>query len=186
SPTAGRRPVGTAGTARMDYRRSERTSLRRGWLGPCTSSSRHKRASKALTRKTGAWDGKVALLSQRTGARPGRLSAILSAGAGAPVNRGERLGNNYPVYAPKKLVPRSNRPLCVVDRNIFYTFKSRTCKTFMSASNFAAVPLAPRDPILGLTEAFIADERPDKVNLGVDRKSTRLNSSHVKIWYAVF
>lgn len=37
----------------------------------------------------------------------------------------------------------------------------------MSASNFAAVPLAPRDPILGLTEAFIADERPDKVNLGV-------------------
>ncbi len=37
----------------------------------------------------------------------------------------------------------------------------------MSASNFAAVPLAPRDPILGLTEAYLADERPDKVNLGV-------------------
>jgi aromatic-amino-acid transaminase len=37
----------------------------------------------------------------------------------------------------------------------------------MSASNFAAVPLAPRDPILGLTEAFLADTRPEKVNLGV-------------------
>ena len=37
----------------------------------------------------------------------------------------------------------------------------------MSASNFAAVPLAPRDPILGLTEAYNADPRPGKVNLGV-------------------
>ena len=32
---------------------------------------------------------------------------------------------------------------------------------------FAAVQLAPRDPILGLTEAFNADPRPNKVNLGV-------------------
>ncbi len=32
---------------------------------------------------------------------------------------------------------------------------------------FAALPLAPRDPILGLTEAFNADPRPNKVNLGV-------------------
>jgi len=32
---------------------------------------------------------------------------------------------------------------------------------------FAEVPLAPRDPILGLTEAFQADIRPTKVNLGV-------------------
>jgi aromatic-amino-acid transaminase len=29
------------------------------------------------------------------------------------------------------------------------------------------VPMAPRDPILGLTEAFVADPRADKVNLGV-------------------
>jgi aromatic-amino-acid transaminase len=29
------------------------------------------------------------------------------------------------------------------------------------------VPLAARDPIIGVTEAFNADERPDKVNLGV-------------------
>jgi len=32
---------------------------------------------------------------------------------------------------------------------------------------FAEIPLAPRDPILGLTEAFQADTRPTKVNLGV-------------------
>jgi aromatic-amino-acid transaminase len=32
---------------------------------------------------------------------------------------------------------------------------------------FASVQLAPKDPIFGLTEAFVADQRPDKVNLGV-------------------
>jgi len=37
----------------------------------------------------------------------------------------------------------------------------------MSSSIFAAVEMAPRDPILGLTEAFNADTRSTKVNLGV-------------------
>lgn len=37
----------------------------------------------------------------------------------------------------------------------------------MTASSFASVELAPRDPILGVTEAFKADKRPDKANLGV-------------------
>jgi aromatic-amino-acid transaminase len=37
----------------------------------------------------------------------------------------------------------------------------------MSASIFAAVDMAPRDPILGLTEGFNADKNPNKVNLGV-------------------
>ena len=37
----------------------------------------------------------------------------------------------------------------------------------MSSSIFAAVEMAPRDPILGLTEAFNADTRGTKVNLGV-------------------
>lgn len=37
----------------------------------------------------------------------------------------------------------------------------------MSTSIFAAVEMAPRDPILGLNEAFNADTRTDKVNLGV-------------------
>ncbi|WP_031405421.1 amino acid aminotransferase [Thiomonas sp. FB-Cd] len=37
----------------------------------------------------------------------------------------------------------------------------------MSASLFARVDLAPRDPILGLNEQFQADPNPNKVNLGV-------------------
>jgi aromatic-amino-acid transaminase len=37
----------------------------------------------------------------------------------------------------------------------------------MTAHLFDDVELAPRDPILGLTEAFLADKRPTKVNLGV-------------------
>ena len=34
-------------------------------------------------------------------------------------------------------------------------------------SFFSAVEMAPRDPILGITEAFAADANPNKVNLGV-------------------
>lgn len=37
----------------------------------------------------------------------------------------------------------------------------------MTFSPFSEVPLAPADPILGLTEAFQADPNPAKVNLGV-------------------
>lgn len=37
----------------------------------------------------------------------------------------------------------------------------------MSTSLFASVEMAPRDPILGLNEAFNAETRPNKVNLGV-------------------
>ncbi len=37
----------------------------------------------------------------------------------------------------------------------------------MPDSCFASVELAPRDPILGLTEQFVADPNPAKVNLGV-------------------
>ena len=37
----------------------------------------------------------------------------------------------------------------------------------MNAALFERVELAPRDPILGLNEAFAADPRPNKVNLGV-------------------
>lgn len=36
-----------------------------------------------------------------------------------------------------------------------------------SPSPLAAVPMAPADPILGVTEAFLADQSPKKVNLGV-------------------
>ena len=37
----------------------------------------------------------------------------------------------------------------------------------MTAALFDGVDLAPRDPILGINEAFAADPRPGKVNLGV-------------------
>ncbi|MCI4677190.1 aspartate/tyrosine/aromatic aminotransferase [Rhodoblastus acidophilus] len=37
----------------------------------------------------------------------------------------------------------------------------------MQSSLFAGVDELPRDPILGLTEAFLADASPDRVNLGV-------------------
>ena len=36
-----------------------------------------------------------------------------------------------------------------------------------SASLLSAIEMAPRDPILGITEAFNADKNPNKVNLGV-------------------
>jgi len=37
----------------------------------------------------------------------------------------------------------------------------------MSSSILSGVAMAPRDPILGVTEAFVADTHPNKVNLGV-------------------
>ncbi len=37
----------------------------------------------------------------------------------------------------------------------------------MTKSPFAEISLAPADPILGLTETFLADKNPKKVNLGV-------------------
>ncbi len=37
----------------------------------------------------------------------------------------------------------------------------------MASPLFASIDLAPKDPILGVTEAFVADKNPNKVNLGV-------------------
>lgn len=37
----------------------------------------------------------------------------------------------------------------------------------LSAPLFDAIEMAPRDPILGITEAFNADKNPEKINLGV-------------------
>ena len=37
----------------------------------------------------------------------------------------------------------------------------------LSASLFTAIEMAPRDPILGITEGFNADQNPGKTNLGV-------------------
>jgi aromatic-amino-acid transaminase len=37
----------------------------------------------------------------------------------------------------------------------------------MSASLLAGVEMAPRDPIIGISELFNADTNPKKVNLGI-------------------
>ena len=42
-----------------------------------------------------------------------------------------------------------------------------TMTSTASASIFSAIEMAPRDPILGITEAFNADTNPQKINLGV-------------------
>src|SRR4029077_5458141 len=44
---------------------------------------------------------------------------------------------------------------------------SRLPMTAATERLFGAVDLAPRDPILGVTETFVADQNPRKVNLGV-------------------
>jgi len=49
----------------------------------------------------------------------------------------------------------------------FVTFQFTIMNAPYSASLLAGVEMAPRDPILGLTEAFNADGNPFKVNLGV-------------------
>jgi aromatic-amino-acid transaminase len=47
------------------------------------------------------------------------------------------------------------------------TIKFITMNSTAPASLFAAIDMAPRDPILGITEAFNADQNPAKINLGV-------------------
>ncbi|BDA42238.1 Aspartate aminotransferase, mitochondrial [Coccomyxa sp. Obi] len=42
-----------------------------------------------------------------------------------------------------------------------------TSAATLSHSWFAEVPTAPKDPILGITEAYLANKRKDKINLGV-------------------
>ena len=42
-----------------------------------------------------------------------------------------------------------------------------TYQSSNAVSHFAAVEMVPGDPILGLSEAYVADPRPGKVNLGV-------------------
>jgi aromatic-amino-acid transaminase len=48
------------------------------------------------------------------------------------------------------------------DIQVYNTMTSKA-----SASIFSAIAMAPRDPILGITEAFNADANPAKINLGV-------------------
>ena len=57
-----------------------------------------------------------------------------------------------------------NPPQALLQRPIFHVI---TMSQSHPASLFAAVEMAPRDPILGITEAFNADKNANKVNLGV-------------------
>jgi hypothetical protein len=55
--------------------------------------------------------------------------------------------------------------------------RARRHATRAMASLFGHVEPAPKDPILGVTEAFLADPSPDKVNVGVVRLSLSLSLS---------
>jgi aromatic-amino-acid transaminase len=48
-----------------------------------------------------------------------------------------------------------------------HSFAASAMNAPLAASLFGAVDMAPRDPILGVTDAFVADANPRKVNLGV-------------------
>ena len=65
-----------------------------------------------------------------------------------------------------------HRPCHAVELRVACAVQSPLCPSTtpanrMSASLLAGVEMAPRDPILGVTEAFNADTNPNKVNLGV-------------------
>jgi aromatic-amino-acid transaminase len=62
------------------------------------------------------------------------------------------------------LQPALQRPIQVVSQPIFDVI---TMSQHPPATLFTSIEMAPRDPILGITEAFNADKSPAKVNLGV-------------------
>jgi hypothetical protein len=74
-------------------------------------------------------------------------------------------------------------------RNLFNgQFLNRSSVTgarFMS-SWFRNIEPAPKDPILGVTEAFLADQSPNKVNVGVVRSSNSPSLSLFPIDFSVY
>jgi len=54
----------------------------------------------------------------------------------------------------------------------------------MATSPFSEVTLAPPDPILGLTEAFLSDKNPNKVNLGVSIPTATHGFTGGIVWWA--
>jgi aromatic-amino-acid transaminase len=58
-----------------------------------------------------------------------------------------------------------DNPYC--NQKLQPTFYVITMNAPLPASLFTAIEMAPRDPILGITEAFNADKNPNKINLGV-------------------
>ena len=71
-------------------------------------------------------------------------------------------GSAYPRGLNAKQV-LSHQPLLKVGRAL----PVRRNAVIGHASKLAGVDMAPPDPILGVSEAFKADESPDKLNLGV-------------------
>ena len=46
--------------------------------------------------------------------------------------------------------------------------------------SFSHVEMAPKDPILGITENFLADKSSDKINLGVVRSSDQQSDPNIE------
>jgi aromatic-amino-acid transaminase len=66
-----------------------------------------------------------------------------------------------------RLRPVAKGPLSIQPLRTQPDSKFITMNFTASASLFGAIDMAPRDPILGITEAFNADTNPAKINLGV-------------------
>jgi aspartate/tyrosine/aromatic aminotransferase len=54
------------------------------------------------------------------------------------------------------------------------------------SSWFRNIEPAPKDPILGVTEAFLADQSPNKVNVGVVSSSNSPSLSLFPIYFSVY
>src|SRR5690606_28349876 len=116
--------------------------------------------------------------SARRSRRAARRGARASAGSpGAAAPRAEAL----PTEAPRTGVPRDEAPRVI----------SPVVRRLAAAAGIDVGALTPSGPggvVLrrDVESAIAAASRPPEPRPARDRKSTRLNSSHVKISYAVF
>src|SRR5438477_8655090 len=65
----------------------------------------------------------------------------------------------------------------------FFFFNDTATTEIYTLSLHDALPIYVNAPLPAMT---LSGERPERVGCGLDRKSTRLNSSHMSISYAVF
>src|SRR4051812_3978535 len=63
--------------------------------------------------------------------------------------------------------PAADRPRQLLQPTFDVITMNALASAPLSAPLFASIEMAPRDPILGITEAFNADKNPNKINLGV-------------------
>lgn len=80
----------------------------------------------------------------------------------------------------------SLRPLassaCPALSRFYVQTAAQTAGERRGESWFADVPLAPKDPILGVTEKFLADQHREKMNLGVVSSSGRAGGAHLLVY----